>query len=61
MLQLHKLLISSIEVGKKIKTVYKKGVEYLKAEMPDAEIPTNFGYGIGLEFKEGQLGINDTN
>lgn len=30
-LQLHKLLIASIEPGKKIKLVYKKAVEYIKA------------------------------
>jgi nucleosome binding factor SPN SPT16 subunit len=45
-LQLHKLLISSIEPGKKIKRIYKKAVEYIKMELPDCEAPNNFGYGV---------------
>lgn len=45
-LQLHKFLISLIEPGKKIKQVYKKAVEYIKAELPDVEIPSNFGSGV---------------
>jgi nucleosome binding factor SPN SPT16 subunit len=56
-LQLHKLLISSIEPGKKIKQVYKKAVEYIKAELPDVEVPSNFGSGVIYSTKVDWLGI----
>ena len=60
-LALNKLLINSIKPKMKISALYALGADFLKQELPDFEVPTNFGYGIGLEYKENSLLINDKN
>lgn len=61
MLGLNKLLINNVKVGVKLNTLYATGVEYMKAELPDFEVPSNFGFGIGLEYKENPLVISEKN
>ena len=54
LLDLQKYIFAQIHPGLSLKALYEKGVEYVKENRPDLSqvLVTNFGFGIGLEFRE---------
>jgi len=61
--ELQNVVISKLKPGNSLKSVYEAGVEFIKNKKEDllAKLPTNLGFGIGLEFREHNLGINPKN
>lgn len=61
--ELQNMLATSLKPGTKLKTVYENAVNFIKEKVPQLKdkIPTNFGFGIGLEFRESNLYINAKN
>lgn len=49
--------------GNSLKSVYEAGVEFVKGKKEEllSKLPQNFGFGIGLEFRENNLGITAKN
>jgi len=61
--ELQNTVISKLKPGSSLKSVYEAGCEFVKNKKEDllAKLPTNLGFGIGLEFREHNLGINVKN
>lgn len=57
------LLIKGLKTKAVLKDLYSKVREYILSQDPNYEgcIPSNFGYGIGYEFRESVLLINSKN
>jgi len=49
--------------GTTFKSVYEAGIEFVKGKKEEllSKLPQSFGYGIGLEFRENNLGITAKN
>jgi len=52
-------ILSELQDGVKLSTVYKSAVNFVKKESPDLvdNLTKNFGFGMGIEFREGSLTI----
>merc|ERR1712156_837678 len=52
-------ILSELKDGVKLTTVYKSAVNFVKKESPDLvdNLTKNFGFGMGIEFREGSLTI----
>merc|ERR1712223_904735 len=52
-------ILSELKDGVKLSTVYKSAVNFVKKESPDLvdNLTKNFGFGMGIEFREGSLTI----
>jgi len=54
-------LISKLKPGAKICDIYNSTKEFIAAQNPSLKINSNFGFGIGFQFQESNLIINETN
>ncbi|EPZ34080.1 FACT complex subunit Spt16p/Cdc68p domain-containing protein [Rozella allomycis CSF55] len=63
LIELQRYVLGLIRDGVLIKDVYMKGVEFVEKNRPElkSKLVKNFGFGIGLEFKEGDFTINGKN
>ncbi|KYQ92358.1 FACT complex subunit SPT16 [Tieghemostelium lacteum] len=63
LLGVQQAVINTLVAGVKIQTVYEKAVDYINQHNPDLlkYFLKNCGYGIGIEFQEAQLIINQAN
>lgn len=61
LLQVQEKVISLLEPGTKLSDIYAQGVEFVRQERPDLveKLTANFGFGIGLEFRETSLILNE--
>jgi len=59
LVSLEDLIISKLQAGVKLSSVYRAAMENVKKERPDLtdKINKNFGFGMGIEFREGCLVI----
>lgn len=55
------LLINSLRVGATISDVYTRVKQLISDKNPSLTLGPNFGFGIGFQFKEDTLTINNTN
>ena len=60
---IHKKLLHIIKPGKVYKDIHAELLEYVQVNFPNlvSHLPSNFGFGIGYEFKEACLLINKKN
>jgi nucleosome binding factor SPN SPT16 subunit len=63
LLELQRYILSTIRDGVLLKDVYQKGVDYVKNKRPDLvdKLVKNFGFSMGIEFKESDFTINQKN
>ena len=63
LLDMHKFLIAEIKEGVIIKDVFNKAIEMCREKYPNYvnNLPSNFGFGIGWEFRESCLLIEANN
>ena len=56
-------MLSCITDGTSCKEVFLKGLEYVRQNRPDLEnhLTRNFGFGIGLEFRDSEFLLNAKN
>nr|pir 138K protein - Tetrahymena thermophila [Tetrahymena thermophila]AAS65456.1 p138 [Tetrahymena thermophila] len=61
--ELQNQIAVQLKPGIKLKTVYENAVNFINEKVPQLKdkIPANFGFGIGLEFRESNLYINAKN
>eukprot|EP00331_Platyophrya_macrostoma_P013437 CAMPEP_0176433956 /NCGR_PEP_ID=MMETSP0127-20121128/16370_1 /TAXON_ID=938130 /ORGANISM="Platyophrya macrostoma, Strain WH" /LENGTH=741 /DNA_ID=CAMNT_0017816561 /DNA_START=55 /DNA_END=2280 /DNA_ORIENTATION=- len=57
------LIVSKLKPGTSLKSVYDSAINHVTEKKKDVldNLPNNFGYGIGLEFRESNLMINAKN
>lgn len=55
------LLIKSMQTGEKIFQVYQQVKKFINEKNPNLGVHSNFGFGIGFNYKEEALTINATN
>jgi nucleosome binding factor SPN SPT16 subunit len=62
-LDLQAYILSCITDGASCKEVFLKGLDYVRKNRPDLEahLTKNFGFGIGLEFRETEFILNAKN
>jgi nucleosome binding factor SPN SPT16 subunit len=63
LLDIHKTVISSLKAGSRISDAFSHIVGHAKEKFPHLadSLPSNFGFGIGYEFREGCLAITAKN
>ena len=63
MFDIHNRVIKAIRVGKVYKDIHSEIIDFVQAKYPTLvdKLPSNFGFGIGYEFKESCLLINKKN
>lgn len=63
LLELQSFVISEMKPGVPLKEIWEKGVEFVQTKRPDLEphLVTNFGFGMGIEFRESEFLINSKN
>lgn len=63
LLDLQKAVLAEMRPGTAISKIYLRGLDYVKANRPELEnkLVTNFGFGIGLEFRESEFLLNAKN
>ena len=61
--KIHNKVMKSIKEGRVFNEIYKDAMKYCKSNYKDLidHLPSNFGFGIGYEFKESCLLINKKN
>ena len=59
LVSLEDLIISKLQAGTKLSSVYHAAMENVKKEKPELadKINKNFGFAMGIEFREGALVI----
>jgi nucleosome binding factor SPN SPT16 subunit len=55
------LLIKSIKAGEKINSAYQTVKKFINDKNPNLGVHSNFGFGIGFNYKEDALTINAAN
>ena len=55
------MLIKSLKAGEKISSVYQTVKNFISGKNPNLGIHSNFGFGIGFNYKEDALTINSSN
>ncbi|XP_060516810.1 FACT complex subunit spt16 [Cylas formicarius] len=63
LLQVEEELLKKLQAGVRLSEVYETGVQYVKKEKPDLvdNLTKNFGFAMGIEFKESSLIIGPKN
>ena len=62
LVSLEEHILSELKEGAKLSDVYKSAVNFVKKESPDLveKLTKNFGFAMGIEFREGSLSITPT-
>ena len=55
------MLIKSIKAGEKINSAYQTVKKFINDKNPNLGVHSNFGFGIGFNYKEDALTINAAN
>lgn len=48
MLTLCKVITQNLKPGVTLDMIYEKGVQFMKQHLPEVEVPSSFGFGIGV-------------
>jgi len=54
-------LTNNLQVGQPVNKAYRAAVDFIAKKNADVHCHSNFGFGIGFQFKEDALLINESN